>query len=657
MSWIKMLIFLILMFNFYNLLGLFIYDMFNIKINSLSKRLIMGFLTLKAIQWLIGFPSQVFHLSWNIYFYVMLLVYVCLFAYLIFRYKSLFSKVSLYDTVKDFTSNYWFIMLMTVSFSLWSMSSQLPYLLMNYDDHYYLGAMIQQIGSDSLATVNYFNGSSMIIGLSRLINTFEIDYGFWSSLFRFDVIFFARAVMVAHNYLILFLSFHAFSGCFRLIKENRFVQYTVLPFVIFMIPAGYLNMNFEIDLYDGWQLNTAVWYGGSLVRLTSLPVCFMFLKEWIDNNKIKGIFLLPIPYIAYLSMSSIFLPFAIISLAAGILYYLFHIYESHKTRKVLFECLVVVIIGVIGIKIGPKLLELIRPSLTNTYNNLGPLWQQVNHFTNKNVFFFVLTLITFLFYKNIKRTDLFKTIIIICFVAILFYSGFFSKFFYTICMYDFVVYRLITGIQMFLLLLCGILIVFILCKYIKLSRVADYTFWCLSVFGLLFFHTFNLMHLDDYKDEQYAFLQSGMSIYGYSFNRLIESPNMAPKLYADFQGYFKTLDQNKHRVIAQHLLPYENGGLYLSVSLAMLNNNVESCMSFEDVRCDNIDFGTIGKFDEFSQGLISYDEVKEYLEQYRIEYVIMSNEDMKNQLMMLGKEVVAESVSIIGEKIYLIKLI
>lgn len=253
MNWILGFFFIAFIVVYYNILGKVVLKYIGFKDLSFSKRLITGFISLKFIQWVIGFPCQFFHVSWNVYFWIMLIVNMSVFVILFLKNKDCmtFDVVHMKMLLLNHTRMYWFIYVITIVFALWSMASQLPYFLMNYDDHYYLGAIIQQTGSAALSTENFFSGAPMDVGLTRLINTFEIDYAFWANLFHIYPVFFARAVMVIHNYLIVFLAFHAFIVSIKK-TVSVYTQFIIFPFLILIIPAGYLESMNIVRVYDGW---------------------------------------------------------------------------------------------------------------------------------------------------------------------------------------------------------------------------------------------------------------------------------------------------------------------------------------------------------------------------------------------------------------------
>ena len=100
MYWLLSLVFWFFMFNFYYFLGDVLLDFFGYEKNA-GKRLIIGFLFTFLLTFLVVFPSQNLHLSWNIYFIVQCLVFGVVLVLLI---KS--EKIMIQDTYQNIHHNF-----------------------------------------------------------------------------------------------------------------------------------------------------------------------------------------------------------------------------------------------------------------------------------------------------------------------------------------------------------------------------------------------------------------------------------------------------------------------------------------------------------------------------------------------------------------------
>ena len=88
-------IFLIFIFYFYWLIGEFVADCFAIKIKNSTAYVIYGFISVFFISFIIGFPCQLFQLSWNVYFILFCVLFFSFFVFLLWRkYKNIVKNSS-----------------------------------------------------------------------------------------------------------------------------------------------------------------------------------------------------------------------------------------------------------------------------------------------------------------------------------------------------------------------------------------------------------------------------------------------------------------------------------------------------------------------------------------------------------------------------------
>ena len=88
-------IFLIFIFYFYWLIGEFVADCFAIKIKNSTAYVIYGFISVFFISFIIGFPCQLFQLSWNVYFILFCVLFFSFFVFLLWRkYRNISTFVN-----------------------------------------------------------------------------------------------------------------------------------------------------------------------------------------------------------------------------------------------------------------------------------------------------------------------------------------------------------------------------------------------------------------------------------------------------------------------------------------------------------------------------------------------------------------------------------
>ena len=93
-------IFLIFIFYFYWLIGEFVADCFAIKIKNSTAYVIYGFISVFFISFIIGFPCQLFQLSWNVYFILFCVLFFSFFVFLLWRkYKNISTFVNEFKSI------------------------------------------------------------------------------------------------------------------------------------------------------------------------------------------------------------------------------------------------------------------------------------------------------------------------------------------------------------------------------------------------------------------------------------------------------------------------------------------------------------------------------------------------------------------------------
>lgn len=324
MNYILGLIFLVFILFYYNILGNLIINFVDAKYTKLSSfKILTGFIFCYFISFIIGLPCQFFKVNWNIFFYSMLIANIILFFY---SFKHTFKDLNGFfkfinkklnkKSIIEWLKNNWVCLVFVIVFMFFSLSNVMALYQLNYDDTYYISKIVNSIGTPALQNENFYNGmlvNQSDIDLGRILNTYEISYGFWASLFHIKVSFFCRLVMNLHNYIIFVIVIKNLASLF--LKENK-CQYVILPFFIFLISSGYLmeaNQNYHIRIYDLWQFQTAMWYGGSIVRTLTIPVMFLYaLPLLLDKIRIKPFLTITAVSITMLSFSSVALPMVVV---------------------------------------------------------------------------------------------------------------------------------------------------------------------------------------------------------------------------------------------------------------------------------------------------------------------------------------------------------
>lgn len=663
MNWIFTIIFLTVIFLHYSLLGEGLLSFFSYE-NNFNKRIIAGFFFTFFLTFLVGFPCQLFQLSWNLYFILQITVLLIVdFFFLFYSWKGIRNhflnikrKNILKSSIKVLKEN-WICFLFVGLFTLFSMANQLPVYGMNYDDFYYIGKITNLVGANHLLTENYYSGAVEIsngFDIIRTINTYELSYGFFSTIFHIDVTFFCRGTMVIHNYFMFVLVYKELAS---ILIPRKYVQFALVPFFIFLIPQGYLhNVSIlgvlpPIKSYDLWQFQTAVFYGGSVVRMLSIPVLFIYSFPMLRKLNIKKIIWLAILSFSFISFSTIFIQnFIIFIWAIFLIYALVQIYdgwkESQKIKLIANIGLFLLVIGIMG---SSKLWD--HFSFINTesfhysvyvFADFDNEW--VQHDLILKVFPFVF-LVGILLSKGILKKTVY---LFIAFIYIILKSSFFYEFL-TVTSFNqyFVVYRTISSIQYICLLLLAITVILF---YLKISKKIFFpsviSLMCI-VTVVVFFRTHTPIFV------QYSYNGSGIAKAGWNFKRVLDFDNkMTPDIFYKVGEYFNSLPYGNYRFFAPSVFKFDQVDT-LELGFMMSSNRIQihERGGFEGITQEESEI--ISNFCLSDDG--EFEEVNDLLNKYDTEYLLISNEAHKKEMVIHGAQEILKVDNISGTY-YLLKL-
>lgn len=646
MNWILSILFLIIVYTVYYGLGDLALDIFGYKKTN-AMRFIAGFLMLFFFQFVIGVPCQLRHLSWTIYFVLQSIFFLLVIGLLVFRNKSklknltqLFSKENLIEFVK----NNWVFIVFVLLFTAYAIANQLPYYGMNYDDIYYIGKVSNLQGADHLMNENYFNGSLLngtSEGIARLLNTYELDYAYFSSLFHIRVPFFCRATMSCHNYILFTLVYKQFASC--VIKNKKYVQYTILPFFIFLIPYGYLQSGLRIEpwkivSYDLWQFQTAAYYGSSVVRMLSLPVLYIFSEPLLKKMELKKIIYIGLLSFTFISFSTIYVQDLIVFFIFILIikfYYLLKLAFRNKDKKqirIYALCIIFIILTLIASR------YLDRFSFINTKNFTDNVESYIVHYRlwilNDSLlavapFILVAGLLfvkdDFQRYPFALTTLFYLFIITLKFVNILVLSSF-NTFF--------VVFRTIASIQYLVVSLGGVLFVYLFERMNKKKLILT----VISVCMILGIPTYFIKHRSTIQAQ--AYLGSGISEYGWSFKRLLNfNEQMTPNIFVKVGDYFNTLEYGNYKLYTPQLI-HTDGKKTLDGGFLMTTNRVQVASHDGFDHIEDSEYTCLNQF--CYKGIGNYDEVSAVLQKQGVHYLLVYNKKAKKVLNDNGVKLVLE---------------
>ena len=662
MNWIFSFLFLIGIFCQYVLLGEGILSFFSYD-KTWGRRLISGFFFTFFLTFLVGFPCQVLKVNWGVYFLAQLIVIllidllfvVCQKNKIIRFLRKIKSQNLLYNIFQILKEN-WLCVIFICLFTVFSMANQLPLYGMNYDDFYYIGKITNLIGADRILLEDYYSGALLTtetFDLTRVVNTYELTYGFFAAAFNIDVTFFCRGTMVFHNYLLFTVIYKSFG---ELLLPRKFSQFVITPFFLFLIPQGYLESAFltgiipSIKTYDLWQFQTAMFYGGSVVRLFSIPTLFMFSYPLLDKLEIKKILWIAILSISLLSFSTIFIQyFVVYFIIIFMAYFLLNLYRNIKRKDYkhaifFMVCLIVELF----LCASTKLLD--HSSFIYTENYQTAIWYLTDfsmRFIRDDLIYTIAP--PFLLMGIIISQKKEKVIYLLGFFL---YIIFKSEKFYELLnvssfnMY-FVSFRLFASTQFLLILL---MMISILKLYLMLFRKII-GLLCSVVIILLASVAFFFTHIESFIE--YDYLGSGISSAGWNFSRVFDFNNkMTPEIFWKVGDYFNTLPYGNYRFFAPAEFTFDEIPT-LELGFIMSSNRIQVFErgGFEGISEDEANMLTKYSLNE----KYSYDHVEPLLKKYNVDYILILNHNHVNELQEYGAKEVLKIENVSGTY-YLVEL-
>lgn len=640
-------VFLVFMFFYYAIMGSIINNVLKIKKKSLFLDIISGYIVFFFISFAVGVPCQFLKTSWHVFFILLLTINVIIFIFSFHKKYTDFGcfineiKSIRIENIINFITKNWVLILFVFLFTLFSTANNMAFYQFNYDDFYYIGKVVNSIGTPKLLNENYYNGHLLInnsLDYARILNTYEITYGFLSTLFHINTTFFCRVSMVIHNYSIIAIVIKYFATLF--IDAEAKSQYALLPFFLLLIPQGYLmerglyffDFNLKIRLYDLWQFQTAIWYGSSIVRVIALPLLLIYSLPLI-KNKITLFNFLFIVVICCVLMSFTTGSIPIIVFSAIILFFIKYSYLSYaflrnkQFKKFIFYILIalLIVVSVIITKRLDHTFILPNDSYNNYLNNL--LAFKIHYlgtdFIYNNYIYILVIAALFLYKSDMKYVLLFIFILIILVV-----EGFTGE---LLCLtsfkYVFVSLRLYSSIQFLLIIIFGIIIYRFFAMQTK-SLITNMIAITLIVSSVLFIY-------DNYDDIRVInFLGSGIDETGYDFSNVIKYKNMRPKIFDDISDYFNSLPYGNYTLLVPN--SFKIGNYYTNqAGFNMISNRIQIIYRVSDDK-DNENYEIIN---QYINDDISIEEAKKSIDYFKDAYILVFSEKKSKELKSIGYKI------------------
>lgn len=643
MNYIMTFFFLVLIVCYYKILGNLTTELFDLKYYQKKEglfQLITGFISFYFIMFLVGIICQLLKTSWTTYYYCSILMNF--FIILLFIYKNrlhfsnyvnkikIFKWKSLLEKSKEVIKDNWVIILFALLFSLFSISNVKAMFTLNNDDYFYLGKIINNIETPCLINENYYNGTlltNMNIDYVRILNTYELTYAFLSQVFHIHPSFFCKVVMVFHNYMLFGMVYKQLAMSFC---EKNICQFVILPFFIFLISAGMLSQNnlFSIRSFDLWQFQTAMWYGGSIVRTMSIPLILIYSIHLIEYKlRLKNFIFIGIVCLNLLSFSTVSIPIivimAIILVGIKIGYYLLiSIKENNKKKILLFS--LIFLMGIFIILATKKLDNTILLSGTDFNNFKNTLLPYKERYVMNDMIyklFFVVVILGFIsLYKNKGK----YIVLTLVFLHILVVSGKFLEFNCLLSFkYFFVIARFYSSIQYLLIFIIGTLIILYMNIILK-KHVIHIVSLCVVLMINIY------IYLDYDKIISYDYPESGINQNGYDFSQIIKYDNMVVPIFNEVSEYFSTLKYDNYTLISQYVIDC-NDHITFYPGFSMNSNRVQIVYMTDEESQSHYD-----NINNYFNKNIEINQVKESLSYFKNSYFLVFLNEQKNELMEYG---------------------
>lgn len=636
---------IVTLFISYRLFGEFVVEKAGYQKKSVSLTLIAGFLSVHFLGFVIGLFCQSFHVSWNFFFVVLSIVYWSLMVFLLYHYRE---KIRIWKKewrshwrvkVQDHFKNNWFLYVMVIVFSIFSMSNQMAYYYGNYDDSFYIGKIINQVGANALSLEEYINGSlasGNMYDMMRLLNSYEIVYGYFASFFHIGIPFFCRAVMVIHNYILMFILYRSFTELF---VERKHAQYSVVVFGLFLwsnayLTEGWTNSSLKFRIFDAWQMQTAIFYGGSVVRVMAAPALLLFGKDLFAKLSIKKIAFIFMISFAFLSFSAIYIQLALILGMMFILIkcvLLFLEYYKINRKYAIMSC--IVFVSLITLLFGSVFSSNLSLLVSEAALSMAQNYKGYHEFLFQSdiimKFGFVVLVVMLLISKDkLQRSVLF----VLCGFYGLVITPIFTNFM-TITSFNnfFVSLRSIASLQYMLLVLMAVIMIFCIEK-IPIGEIRV-MIPVGAVCALVFFVGFVFTHIE--KMGSYNYDGAGLDERGYSLKRLVSNPHMMPELVMAVGEYFDELAYGRYTLLSENSITYE--GTTLNERLFnMASNRIEICYQ---KGCDGLKGEDEKKIEQYYNNELTYEEVAGILKAYDIDYLLINGTSKKQEMQQSQKKI------------------
>jgi hypothetical protein len=562
-----------------------------------------------------GIPVQVLNLSWSVFYIYMIFILVVTTSFVVWKYIN-YPELYQQEKFLVFIREHWLIImcsgiLLIFSFAyvsiLWSNNLT--------DDGFYLSKIASYPYSSQPFRSNPSTGLSQVMNGANayIINVGELEASFYVYITRMSASVYARFFMSGFNYLLFTSCIYALAfKIFTILKMESYreiIQYTVSIVIFFGFSSTYLMQHSILILQDSWQLNTAMYYGSSIVRtmgILFLIVPFLERKELY----LKDVLMAGIISVVLLSKSTIALPVIYITCVAYLIVSL--LFSEHKNRKYY----------AIGILI---MLAIISSFLPNTNEFREMMW--ASFITTISSYVFITSFVIFIASFSLNDTRIIKINCIFIVMIILMFFSPINSIFEQLSIYGFVGLRAQTTLMYSFMATNYIYLFVIFSKYFKDKKHV-------KVVGIVISVTFLVGNVQSIREDN-----SVINNYSIIRNNLELIPQSTVELGKSLERLY-TKKQEEINVIMPEAVS-DNGYVhFVPIIIRAVAPNVNSITAITrfDVTEGN-DFSNFSsseqkKYDEIILDLNddSFNQFNDMLNEFPINCVILINNDAQDYL-------------------------
>ena len=424
---------------------------------------IIGYIIYSFLVAVGGVGVQILKLPYIVFFIYMLLL---LLGILIFSLKCI-KKENIDLFPKNFIKNHWFILILVVLLVFLSLGN-IEYFWMgnNLDDGFYLNKVA------TYASIGNIHNQVPATGLPDYslislysINSWEIEASFYVKILNMDPVVYLRFVLATFQYLVLALTIMALAKKMNEnsnLKEKYYQFFSAILMFFSFIPSFIEKFIF---LQDGWQFNSAMYYGSAIVRTGGLLLLILPIidKEKIDFKLLTISFMTSVVLI---SKSTVAIPL-IFAVAVG--YFLNYLIKTSNRTRLLSIIFILLLIAA-GIVLKNKT-GIEKTVLIHLKTNI------------KSIILYISTAIL-LFALIFSKNKIVKSVILVLIItAIMLYINPLNDIIENLSQYKFVAARMQACLFQTIIILAFILIIAFILTRIRTKYFAFLGISC-CVFGL-----------------------------------------------------------------------------------------------------------------------------------------------------------------------------